>query len=290
MASYYVSGYTPPADVKTSADVKAYQKRLGVTADGVWGPKTQAAYDKNGSISTPQSFADYYAMAMSYTAPQTLSVAAFDAEALQKELKGYLRPTVDLSISRRKEAVKTANAELDADAVSRGMGQSTYVLSMKEREQDDAERDVTTIEAQYNAALSEKLYEAMQSYQNRLFEAQAYNAQAAASAQAAALNLASNWYASAQQSVSPVSKGPGTSGKNNVPTLSMEEIYELMGYLDDAERKNLFTGQTAYWVTMREELQNSVSPRIYLLLEAEFMPKAPAAPAGGARTRANYTR
>ena len=290
MASYYVSGYTPPADVKTSDDVKTYQKRLGVAADGVWGPKTQAAYDKSASASAPQSFQDYYALAMSYHQPQTLSVAPFDAAALQKELEGYLRPTVDLSISRRKENVKTANAELDADAASRGMGQSTYVSSMKEREQDDAERDVTALEAQYGAALSEKLYEAMQTYQNRLFEAQTYNVEAAASAQTAAIGLASNWYASAQKSAVSGAKSAGTSGKKSAPSLSMGEIYELMDYLDDTERKNLFTGQTAYWVTMREDLQSSVSPKIYALLEAEFMPETVAALGGGSPARANHTR
>lgn len=30
----------------TSAEVKEWQRKLGVTADGIWGPNTQAAYDK----------------------------------------------------------------------------------------------------------------------------------------------------------------------------------------------------------------------------------------------------
>ena len=38
------SGVNPSA--MTSAEVKEWQRKLGVTADGIWGPNTQAAYDK----------------------------------------------------------------------------------------------------------------------------------------------------------------------------------------------------------------------------------------------------
>ena len=43
---YYVDGYTPPEDVMSYEDVKRYQKLLGVEVDGIWGKKTQAAYEK----------------------------------------------------------------------------------------------------------------------------------------------------------------------------------------------------------------------------------------------------
>lgn len=278
MASYYLSGYTPPADVTSRDDVKAYQKKLGVTQDGVWGPKTQAAYEKNQSAGAPQSFADYYALAMGYVSPQLVSAGSFSADEYKKELEGYLRPTVDLSVARRREAGKTANAELDADAYSRGMGRSTYLSSMKEREGDDVERDVGALEAHYSAALSEKLYQALAAYQERVFEAQKYNAQQLSAAQNTAAGMAANWYAAAQTPQKAAS--PGTKGakgaKAGEPALTIPEIYELMGYLDDAERKNLFTSQTAYWVSAREELKSSVSPEIYNLLVAEFKPKTPA--------------
>ena len=45
MASYSLTGYTPPAGVDSRQKVKEYQSRLGVTVDGIWGPKTQAAYE-----------------------------------------------------------------------------------------------------------------------------------------------------------------------------------------------------------------------------------------------------
>jgi len=49
MASYYQSGYEPPAGIKSASDVKRKQKELGVEADGIWGTKTQAAYDKQNN-------------------------------------------------------------------------------------------------------------------------------------------------------------------------------------------------------------------------------------------------
>jgi hypothetical protein len=66
--------------------------------------------------------------------------------------------------------------------------------------------------------------------------------------------------------------------------MSITEIYDLMGMLDETERYDLFNGETAYWTVAREELINSVSPEIYKKLQQEFEPapkvKLPAA--GGA--------
>ena len=45
-AQYYQAGYTPPAGVNSATGVKEYQRMLGVDVDGIWGPKTQAAYDQ----------------------------------------------------------------------------------------------------------------------------------------------------------------------------------------------------------------------------------------------------
>ena len=42
--SYGGSGVNPSS--MTAAEIKEWQRKLGVTADGIWGPNTQAAYDK----------------------------------------------------------------------------------------------------------------------------------------------------------------------------------------------------------------------------------------------------
>jgi hypothetical protein len=43
---YVLDGYTTPAGVNDREGVSNVQRMLGVTADGVWGPKTQQAYDR----------------------------------------------------------------------------------------------------------------------------------------------------------------------------------------------------------------------------------------------------
>lgn len=36
MASYYLKGYTTPDGVNSRADVREWQNKLGVKADGIW--------------------------------------------------------------------------------------------------------------------------------------------------------------------------------------------------------------------------------------------------------------
>lgn len=75
MASYSLAGYTPPAGVDSRQKVKEYQTRLGVAADGIWGPKTQAAYEASltggrNDWSTPaRIYGGYYDQALSLYAP-----------------------------------------------------------------------------------------------------------------------------------------------------------------------------------------------------------------------------
>jgi len=47
MANYVVAGYKTPSGVNSREQVKEMQRKLGVTADGVWGAQTQAAYEKS---------------------------------------------------------------------------------------------------------------------------------------------------------------------------------------------------------------------------------------------------
>ena len=46
MAQYILPGMNAPDDVRSSEDVKRWQKRVGIRADGVWGQQTQVAYQK----------------------------------------------------------------------------------------------------------------------------------------------------------------------------------------------------------------------------------------------------
>lgn len=45
MTNYYLKGYTLLAWIKNGQDVKREQLRLSVKTDGIWGEKTQSAWD-----------------------------------------------------------------------------------------------------------------------------------------------------------------------------------------------------------------------------------------------------
>lgn len=48
MANYFVSGFCPPKGVDSKDKVKQIQATLGVKQDGIWGAKTQAAWNGQG--------------------------------------------------------------------------------------------------------------------------------------------------------------------------------------------------------------------------------------------------
>ena len=81
-------------------------------------------------------------------------------DELYNQLASFLRPSVDAAIAGRQRYGETVMAELDADAYSRGMGSSSYLSSMKNREYDDIANDIAAMESNYNSTLAEYLYNA----------------------------------------------------------------------------------------------------------------------------------
>ena len=216
-AQYYQAGYTPPAGVNSATGVKEYQRMLGVDVDGIWGPKTQAAYDQylagqntqtssgNWLWGAPGSqgassqggtdlFNRYYQTILGQLQVPTINLNIPSEDAVRQQWQDALRPSLDAAISRRQSASQSIRAELDADAVSRGMGSSTYVSSLKERESAEAQDDIDELQAQYGATLAERIATSLQAYEQMRLNAQQYNLQAQAAAQQAALNLAGSWY------------------------------------------------------------------------------------------------
>ncbi|MDO5112048.1 MAG: peptidoglycan-binding domain-containing protein [Clostridia bacterium] len=87
MRTYYMNDYKPPKDIDSIEKVKDYQKRLGVKADGIWGPKTQSAYDaqkNNGSgYGTDYANAGASQSLTSGTAKNAHSIKAVKTDPLQ---------------------------------------------------------------------------------------------------------------------------------------------------------------------------------------------------------------
>ncbi|MBQ9950318.1 MAG: hypothetical protein IJO93_06330 [Clostridia bacterium] len=74
-------------------------------------------------------------------------------ERIRANLEEILRPAVDEAISKRNEQAEHDKAEIDADAAARGMESSTYVTSMKARENENAKDDIADYETSYNSTL-----------------------------------------------------------------------------------------------------------------------------------------
>lgn len=106
------------------------------------------------------SFEDYYGRLISALHSYGIDMALPTLDELYSQLSAFLRPSVDAAIAGRQKYGETVMAELDADAYSRGMGSSSYLSSMKNREYDDIANDIAAMESNYNSTLAEYLYNA----------------------------------------------------------------------------------------------------------------------------------
>ena len=279
MASYYVTGYSTPQGVSSRADVREWQNRLGVKADGIWGPKTQAAYEQYNAANSLNTFQNYYNTIMGALSVPSISVNVPSKEALKADISSYLRPSVDLAISNRRARGETNKAELDADAVSRGMGASTYVTSMKGREDGKVESDISMMEAQYTATLAERIASALEKYEAMSMQAQMQNAQYAYNAQSTALGLASQWFNSYMNNAAKnVKRSGGTSSKGGLglasKNMSTKDYIRFVGGLSGSERSMLYNSGSTEWALMRLELQDALGKDGYNEVRSAF-PVAP---------------
>lgn len=296
MAAYVLRGYQTPAGVSSAADVAEYQRRLnaggaGLAVDGIWGPKTEAAYRQSTAAqSEPLDRINAYMQQIlgMLNIPQ-VSYTPRSAASFRNEYAAFLRPGVDESISRRKQATTTYKAELDADALSRGMGASSYVTDVKDRQQDAEADDIASLESNYQATLARMISEAVAAEQQRAYEAAAYNANAMASATQMAFSAAQQLYsadhaqqlAAAKAYTGGRSSSRSKSSSNGVITTTPENCELFLQMLTPEERSAVYQARSGMNKRYQQELIASVGPLGYLELQKQY----PGAPAGSTRTK-----
>lgn len=208
-----------------------------------------------------------------------MTVKAPSAGEVKDMWSGVLRPSADAAIERRSRAAEREMAEIDADAVSRGMGQSSYVTSVKARQMEEAQDDISDIEAQYGAALAEKIYDTLYKYDQMSLNAQQYNAEAHAAAQKTALSMASDWYNQylSQQNAAIAAAAKGSSGKlskggygSKKSSLSREDYTEYVRNLTAEQRRQLFSSESSYWSSRREEIYSALGKTLYDSLKKKY--------------------
>lgn len=291
MASYYMDGYAPPQGVNSASKVKEYQRRLGVKADGIWGPDTDSAYRASiqqdtgkstggftwGDSSRDTVFDSYYNAIKSSLTQPVVTVKTPDREEVSSMWSSILRPGTDAAIEKRNRAAEEDMAELDADAVSRGMGGSSFVTSVKARELEEAQEDIGELEAQYGATLAERIYDTLSQYDQMNLTAQKYNAEAAASAAKTALSMASDWYSqyltrqsAEEMSKSSSSSSKSSSGSSRKSSLSTADYTEYVRNLTKSQQKLLFNSSTEYWSSRRDEIYSALGSTLYENLKKQY--------------------
>ena len=204
-------------------------------------------------------FKSYYSQILGMMSVPGISVSVPSRGELQKDFEASMRPGVDIAISNRRDAGERTKAELDADAASRGMTGSSFLSSMKEREGDDVERDISNMETQYGASLAERIQDALMQYKQMSMQAQMFNAQMYQSASDTAMGIASDWYSLYLSSLGGSSKrSSGGAASNNFDALTRAECERYVSLLNGAEKRSLFNSGDEYWTERRGELQASL--------------------------------
>lgn len=127
-------------------------------------------------------------------APQLIDYTPLDETTLAERISAVLRPVYDKAIAAIFRGNRRADAELDADAISRGMGSSTFVSDLKRRQDNAAADDVKELESDYGAKLADQLNKAMEGERDRLLEVEKFNAQQRSLATEQAFSAAKTLY------------------------------------------------------------------------------------------------
>ena len=150
----------------------------GANRDAASGGTGSGTGGNADSSAAQLGFSDFYGAARRAYAPALVELADFDSEEEAKDISGWLRPSYDDAIADRERRTDTYSAELDADALSRGMGRSTYVTDVKSRQQNEEARDIAALESDYGAKLLQYLSERQTAYEGRRSETDLFNADA----------------------------------------------------------------------------------------------------------------
>ena len=110
-------------------------------------------------------------------APQEVTYDARSEEEIRDSIAAWLQPSYDQAVSERKEQTLVNNASLDVDAISRGMGASTYLSDVKNRQMSAEANDVASLRSDYGATLAKNVYDGVSAENEHVLEVNEFNAQ-----------------------------------------------------------------------------------------------------------------
>ena len=234
------------------------------------------------------SFEALFQEMLKYYLPETVEFTPLDESVLSETIKNWLRPAYEQAIQNRRDQTERVNAELDADAWSRGMGQSTYLSDVKERQYRGESRDVSALESGYASELAGHLYDAMKEQQAKKIEVDEFNAEQINHAREQATSAAQALYR-ALLSGGSGSGGYGASSNGTasedggVPMLSLllengsntsksdyRTIANLVARMSPQERRRLYDRNDTKYMTLRSEILWSLGGDEYAKLMQQF--------------------
>lgn len=267
MANY--PGYTPPSSITTPEQIKELQRQLNANGakldvDGKWGPQTSAAYTASGGTSSviPAQYKNYLSELQTLLSPQKVAYTPTSEDQYRAQIQAALRPGYDQAITQRKSATNTNKAEIDADAAARGMGSSTWVTDVKDRQSGYEADDISTMEGQYNSQMMSALMTALQNEKANQLAVDQSNAELTANANSQALGLAGDFYSQYLSNLNGSGSGSGSKSKG-----SGWESY--INELTPAERSEFFFGDSAEAQTYSAQAASELGPSFYAIMAGD---------------------
>lgn len=202
--------------------------------------------------------------------PDPLVYEEKSAEELRAQIEAWLRPSYERAILSRQERTQVYRAELDADAISRGMGSSSYVTDVKGRQMAEEAEDVAMLESDYGAALSKTLSEQLAAERERALEVAMQNKQNDYDAYMRAYNAALSMFAVYKAKGGGRSGGYYVSTGSGVVATTPENCDAFLAMLSPAERMEVYSGSTAQGQRYKDELIASVGMEGYYKLRGKY--------------------
>ncbi len=201
--------------------------------------------------------------------PEEIEYDARSEDEISASIAEWLRPSYDQAIANRKEQTNYYKAELDADAIARGMGASTYVTDVKNRQQNAEASDILSLESDYGSTLAKYVGEGLDKETDRLLEVQSQNAQMRQDAYEMAYSAALKLFGYYKESAG---RSSGGSGKKTtaVTATSTENCDRFLSLLNKDERAEVYTASSAAGQQYRDELLASVGYTGYIRLQGKY--------------------
>ena len=199
-------------------------------------------------------------------APQEIDYNAKSEDEIRSSISAWLRPSYEQAITTRKEQTLTNKANLDADAIARGMGASTYVTDVKNRQQNAESSDIATMESDYGATLAKYVSEGVETENDRLLEVQKFNAEQRQSAYELAFSAAMELFPYYRKK----SSGGGSSKTSGVTATSRQNVETFLGSPSKSERSEVYQATTTAGAQYRAEIIASVGTTGYIQMQGKY--------------------